>query len=423
MSGHQPLGLDNPNLGFQRPFLFARGLRLTVVRKKVLAIVGTRPEAIKMAPIILKAKHFEGQFDFILGTTGQHEELLLEAMEAFGLELKIGFNLRLMKNVTDLAGLTSGVLDGLNHWLDKENPDIVLVHGDTTTTFGVALACFYRGIPVGHVEAGLRTNDLTNPFPEEFNRQLVSKIATWHFCPTELARENLLKEGVPATSILVSGNTVIDALDTTIARLTTNSTERAEAESRLTSILGFHVLNSPIVVVTTHRRESLGAGMREIFHAVAELSRRFKSFHFVLPIHPNPQISDFAKGIFKDLTNVHVVKALGYQEFTLLLSKTLIVITDSGGLQEETARLGIPVLVARTVTERPEGVRAGISHLVGTSSEKIIEIFSQVAPTALYGQKNSANTRRIYGNGNASDKILKHISAEIKRLEKPKGRS
>ena len=323
--------------------------------KKILLVFGTRPEAVKMCPLVLELKS-RAQAETVVCVTGQHREMLDSVLEIFRIEPQ--YDLCVMKENQTLSDITTRILEKLRFVLERESPDVVLVHGDTTTSFAAALACYYEGIPVGHVEAGLRTYRARSPFPEEFNRQAVSVIADWHFAPTEQARDHLLREGKRAETVFVTGNTVVDALKSTV---------RADYSHELLEWAS----GSRMLFLTVHRRESLGAPMREIFRAIRRILREYPALKAIYPVHKNPAVRKIAAEELADCENLRMTEPLGVVECHNLMARSFLILTDSGGIQEEASSLGKPVLVLRDTTERPEGVRAGTLKLVGTNGEAV----------------------------------------------------
>jgi UDP-N-acetylglucosamine 2-epimerase (non-hydrolysing) len=360
---------------------------------RVLSVFGTRPEAIKMAPVVRALQRASDRFESHVCVTAQHRAMLDQVLEVF--ELKADVDLDLMVPGQAPAGIASGVLDRLPPLLRRLRPDIVLVQGDTTTTFAASFAAFLERIPTGHIEAGLRTGDRWQPFPEEMNRVLTTRIAALHFAPTPAARDALLGEGVPSADVYLTGNTVIDALLQTVRsdyRLRTPALASLDPDRRL-------------VLVTTHRRESFGAPLRSTCAAIRDLAARFPELQFVLPVHPNPEVKRTVEELLCDLPGMHLIPPVDYLEFVHLLSRADLVLTDSGGLQEEAPSLGKPVLVLREVTERPEGVEAGTAVVVGTDRERIVAVASELltSPEAYARMANAVNP---YGDGRASERIL-----------------
>ena len=364
--------------------------------KKVLAVFGTRPEAIKMCPVIAELKRRSG-LQTIVCTTGQHREMLEGVLEAFSVAPDI--DLSLMQTKQSLASLTSRILTAFEGVLDKEEPDAVLVHGDTTTTFAAALTAFYKKIPVGHVEAGLRTYDLNNPFPEEYNRQAVSLLASWHFAPTESAKKNLIKEGTPASSVFVTGNTAIDALKTTV---------RADFEH---PILSF-ARGSRLILATAHRRESWGRPLAEIFRAIRRVADENEDVRIVLPLHANPLVRKIAHEELDASPHVLLTEPFDVLTFHNLLARCHLVLTDSGGIQEEAPFLGKPVLVLRKTTERPEGVSCGTLKLVGTDEQEVYLSFSALLRDGC-AYESMAKAVNPYGDGQASKRIADVLECKL----------
>ena len=349
--------------------------------KKVMLVFGTRPEAIKMCPLIMELNKAFDNFETIVCVTGQHREMLFEIIP--------DVDLNIMKGGQDLYDITSRVLIGMRDALNKYAPDIVIVHGDTTTTFAASLAAFYQKIPVAHVEAGLRTYNLYSPWPEEINRQLASRICQYHFAPTSLSRENLLHENIESKNILVTGNTVIDALHIVVDKINTNYDLEKNLALNLLRV-GYDVQRlqngRKMILITGHRRENFGDGFVNICKAIRTLSRRYETVDFVYPMHLNPNVRTPIYQIFKDekLSNVFFIEPLEYLSFIFLMEKSCIVMTDSGGIQEEAPSLGKPVLVMRDTTERPEAIEAGTVKLVGTDCTKIVEEVSLLLENELY---------------------------------------
>ena len=409
--------------------------------KKVLLVFGTRPEAIKMCPLVKEFQKYQQDFETVVCVTGQHREMLDQVLEIFG--VKPDYDLNIMKQGQDLYDVTSRVLTGMRDVLDTVKPDVVLVHGDTTTSMAAAMAAFYRQIPVGHVEAGLRTHNLYSPWPEEMNRQVTGRIAEYDFAPTPLSRQNLLDEGVPAERITVTGNTVIDALhwvvenvlakgyvpkDPSVAALLQDDkrsllqgdkchSERSEESRRL-------------VLITGHRRENFGEGFISMCTAIRDLARKYPEVDFVYPMHLNPNVRKAVKEVFGEMAdqvghdgdgsghdrnvipgstgNLHFIEPLDYLDFVYLMSRSHIVLTDSGGIQEEAPGLGKPVLVMRDTTERPEALDAGTVKLVGTDYDRIVTEVSRLLddPAAYDAMSHAVNP---YGDGEACGRIVKML--------------
>ena len=372
-------------------------------KKKIMLVFGTRPEAIKMAPIVRALLVDVSNPTVLLCVTGQHRAMLDQVLELF--EINPDIDLDLMREGQKLGDITAGIIIKLQAIYETHRPDVVLVHGDTTTSLAAAMAAFYAGIPVGHIEAGLRTHDLSAPFPEEFNRQMVTKIARWHFAPTISCRNNLLAERVPASHITVTGNSVIDALFFILERIKRDAVREARLTQLLNQCLPFNWKETKFVLVTGHRRENFGEGLLQICDAIYEVATKFSEVHFVYPVHLNPKVRAPVKQVLSDLPNVHLIEPLEYERFVFLLSHSHIVLTDSGGLQEEAPSLGKPVLIMRELTERSEGVEAGTAELVGTERALIIESLSQLLIDEEYYQSMSL-AHNPYGDGQASHRIL-----------------
>lgn len=377
--------------------------------KKVLLVFGTRPEAIKMAPLV---KKFQEDFEFqtIVCVTAQHREMLDQVLDIF--DIKPDYDLNIMKQGQDLYDITSRVLLGLRDVLNETNPDVVLVHGDTTTSTAAALAAFYKQIPVAHVEAGLRTNNIYSPWPEEMNRRITGRIATYHLAPTELSRQNLLKENVDNQNIIITGNTVIDALLWVVNKI--------KSDVNLADTLQINIKNNgydidriedkrKLVLITGHRRENFGEGFRNICNAIKTLSIKYPDVDFVYPMHLNPNVRKPIAEIFgndKDKSgNTFFIEPLDYLNFVFLMEKADIILTDSGGIQEEAPSLGKPVLVMRDNTERPEALEAGTVKLVGTDYDKIINEVSELLDNEESYNKMSKAVNP-YGDGSACKRIV-----------------
>lgn len=373
---------------------------------KILTVFGTRPEAIKMAPLV-KALEKDVFFTSKVAVTAQHREMLDQVLDLF--EIKPDYDLNLMKSGQDLYDITSGVLLGLKDILKDFKPDMVLVHGDTATTFAATLAAFYQKVPVGHVEAGLRTGDLYSPWPEEANRILTGHLATLHFAPTERNRKALLEEKISSENILISGNTVIDALHWTIEKIEKSAILQNDIRDQIeNSGLDLKVLNSRFVLVTGHRRENFGKGFEKICHAIRDLASKNNDVNFVYPVHLNPNVQEPVKRLLGDFNNIHLIKPLGYEVFLFLMKGSYMVLTDSGGVQEEAPSLGKPVLVMRDTTERPEAVEAGTVKIVGTNTEKIVsEVQLLLNDSIIY--EAMSRSHNPYGDGNASKRIINFL--------------
>lgn len=362
---------------------------------RVMAIFGTRPEAIKMAPLVNELKRDE-DIETIVCVTAQHRQMLDQVLKIF--KIVPDYDLNIMKERQTLSQITSNVLNGIVSVIEDAKPDIVLVHGDTTTTFAGALASFYSKVKVGHVEAGLRTGDKYSPFPEEMNRKLVGSMADLHFSPTENNKNNLLKENISGDGIYVTGNTVIDALKTTV-----NSSYEFSTPS-----LKEVDFNKRIILVTAHRRENLGEPLRNIFNGIRRIAEEYRDVEVVYPVHLNPAVQEPAKEILGNLKNVHLIEPLDVQELHNLMERSYMVMTDSGGLQEEAPALGKPVLVLRQETERPEAVEAGTVRMAGTDENKVYELAKLLLDNKdEYEKMNKA--ANPYGDGKASARIVKAI--------------
>ena len=370
---------------------------------RVLIVFGTRPEAIKMAPLVLKMKENPDLFELKVCVTGQHRELLDQVLQIFNIIPDIDLNV--MKPGQALGDLTAQILTNMSHVIDDVKPEIVMVHGDTTTTLATSLASYYKGVRIGHVEAGLRTYNVQSPFPEEFNRQLVSKIADIHFAPTEHCKINLLSENVSLNSIFVTGNSVIDALQWILKRLATDEKLREPIRARLNKQLSFSWESEKFVLVTGHRRENFGSGFLEICNALSELATVNPDIHFVYPVHLNPNVQKPVHSILGELGNIHLIEPLDYLAFSMLLQKCLFVLTDSGGLQEEAPSLGKPVLLMRETTERPEALAAGTIALVGADKNKIVDHVNRLLRDRSF-YDNMATAHNPFGSGDAVNRIL-----------------
>lgn len=376
---------------------------------KVLSVFGTRPEAIKMAPLV-KALAADDFFDAKVCVTAQHREMLDQVLELF--EITPDYDLNLMKDGQDLYDITSGVLIGLRDVLKSFQPDMVLVHGDTATTFAATLAAFYQQIPVGHVEAGLRTGNLYSPWPEEANRVLTGRLATVHFAPTERNRQALLNDRVDNNKIVVTGNTVIDALQWVVEKINNSTNLQQDIKVALTQAgLNTEALNNRYVLVTGHRRENFGSGFENICAALRDLALTNPDTHFIYPVHLNPNVQEPVNRLLGALSNVHLIEPLGYEPFVYLMQHSYLVLTDSGGVQEEAPGLGKPVLVMRDTTERPEAVEAGTVRLVGAVRAKIVkEVQALIKNESLY--LNMSQSHNPYGDGQSSRYILNFLKNE-----------
>lgn len=385
--------------------------------KSVMLIFGTRPEAIKMAPLVKALQSRSEDFRTIVAVTGQHRQMLDQVLNLF--EITPDFDLNIMKQGQDLTDVTCRILTGMRDILKDHRPDLVLVHGDTSTSTAAALSAFYEQIPVGHVEAGLRTGDIYSPWPEEMNRRLTGRIATLHFAPTTRSRDNLLAENVDAGDITVTGNTVIDALHTVVAKIDSDAALRRELDDTMREA-GYDVATRVgrdgrrMVLMTGHRRENFGDGFHQITLAIKELAERYPDVDFVYPMHLNPNVRQPIEETFGGTVhpNVFFIEPLDYLPFVHMMKQAYIIITDSGGIQEEAPSLGKPVLVMREVTERPEALEAGTIRLVGTDREKIVSEAARFLDDEEYYEAN----RRLanpYGDGHACERIIDFISKKL----------
>ncbi len=374
-----------------------------MTKKKIMLVFGTRPEAIKMAPLIHAIKAEPESFKLKVCVTSQHREMLDQVLDIFNIKPDIDLNL--MTKNQNLSNLTSLILNKMQTVFTKHQPNIVLVHGDTTTTLATSMAAFYESIPVGHVEAGLRTYNLNAPFPEEFNRQITSKITKWHFVPTKLSKKNLLSEGVDKSLIKITGNTVIDALHLILKRIDKNKYRQKNLNDILNSVIPFNWKNKNFILITAHRRENFGDRFLKICSALKELSVNYPKIHFVYPVHLNPNVSKIVYKLLKGIKNIHLIKPLEYEPFIYLLKHSYLVLTDSGGIQEEAPSLGKPVLVMRETTERPEAVEAGTVEIVGSNKKNIIKGVSRLLNNKKHYQKMS-RAHNPYGDGLACKRIV-----------------
>ena len=380
--------------------------------KKIMLVFGTRPEAIKMAPLVKEFQKYPQQFQTIVCVTGQHREMLDQVLTIF--DIKPDYDLNIMKQGQDLYDVTARVLVGMRDVLKESQPDVVLVHGDTTTSTAAALAAFYQQIPVGHVEAGLRTHNIYSPWPEEMNRLITGRIAMYHFAPTSLSRENLLKENVSDDAIIVTGNSVIDALYWVVEKIKSDSNLNAELSEGLKSA-GYDINRlsdgRKLVLITGHRRENFGDGFISMCTAIKDLTKKYPNVDFVYPMHLNPNVRQPIREVFgadlSNLGNMFFIEPLEYLSFVHLMEKSTIVLTDSGGIQEEAPGLGKPVLVMRDTTERPEALKAGTVKLVGTNYDKIVNEVSALLDDDQYYNKMS-HAVNPYGDGLACKRIVEH---------------
>jgi len=371
--------------------------------KKVLIVFGTRPEAIKMAPLVKAFEAEKEHFDMRVCVTAQHREMLDQVLEMF--EIQPDYDLNIMKAGQDLYDVTANVLLGMRGVLEDFQPDVVLVHGDTTTTSATSLAAFYQKIAVGHVEAGLRTGDLYSPWPEEANRQITGVLCNYHFAPTATSEANLLRENKDPKGILVTGNTVIDALFLALEKIENNSELQSRVLKQIASS-GYEIPQQKrIILVTGHRRENFGQGFINICKALKKLAQANPDVDIVYPVHLNPNVQAPVNELLSDIENVHLIAPLQYESFVYLMNQAYFIITDSGGVQEEAPSLGKPVLVMRNTTERPEAIEAGTVKLVGTDPEKIIQEAGRLLEdSARY--KAMSQAHNPYGDGKASERIV-----------------
>lgn len=375
-----------------------------------MLVFGTRPEAIKMAPLVKKFQEYPEQFETIVCVTGQHREMLDQVLTIF--DIKPDYDLNIMKQGQDLYDVTARVLTGMRDVLKEAQPDVVLVHGDTTTSTAAALASFYQQIPVGHVEAGLRTHNIYSPWPEEMNRQITGRIATYHFAPTPLSKQNLLAEAVKESDILVTGNTVIDALYMVVDKIKNDNALDSELNALLVKA-GYDVNRlaggKKLVLITGHRRENFGDGFINMCSAIKTLTEKYPEVDFVYPMHLNPNVRKPIHEVFGEdlsgLSNMFFIEPLEYLSFVYLMEKSTIVLTDSGGIQEEAPGLGKPVLVMRDTTERPEALEAGTVKLVGTNYDKIVNEVSALLDDETYYNEMSRAVNP-YGDGLACERIV-----------------
>lgn len=379
--------------------------------KKIMLIFGTRPEAIKMAPLVKALQARPESFETIVAVTGQHRQMLDQVLNLF--DIKPQYDLNIMKQGQDLYDVTSRILLGMRDVLRESRPDVVLVHGDTSTSTAAAMSAFYEQIPVGHVEAGLRTGDIYSPWPEEMNRRLTGRLATYHFSPTEVAAGNLLRENVAKESIAVTGNTVIDALHTVVAKLEENPALSEKLHDEVAA-MGYDTARIAdgrrMVLITGHRRENFGEGFLHICEAIQTLAERYPDVDFVYPMHMNPNVRRPIAQMFdgKNYPNVFFIEPLDYLPFVYMMKSSYLILTDSGGIQEEAPSLGKPVLVMRTVTERPEALEAGTIRLVGTDKDKIVTEAARFLDDADYYHRNSL-IANPYGDGHACDRIIEFL--------------
>lgn len=370
-------------------------------KKKISVVFGTRPEAIKLAPVILALKEHP-ELECRVCVTAQHREMLDQVLQAF--EIVPDVDLNLMQPNQTLSGLTARAIESLGYYFSKEQPDMVMVQGDTTTVFCAALSAFYQHIPIAHVEAGLRTHNLNSPWPEEANRVLTSHLADLHFAPTKTSRENLLKEGISEEKIFVTGNTVIDALFIALKKIKAEPPDIPGIPDHLMQLGA----NEPLVLITGHRRENFGEGFQNICRAISKLAENFPNVVFIYPVHLNPNVQKPAYDLLAGHQNIHLIRPLDYLPFVYLMNRSTLILTDSGGIQEEAPSLGKPVLVLRDTTERPEAVTAGTVKLIGTNCDSIVSETVRLLTDAKDYAK-MAETHNPYGDGNASGRIIKTL--------------
>ncbi|MEW5323153.1 UDP-N-acetylglucosamine 2-epimerase (non-hydrolyzing) [Geobacillus thermoleovorans] len=362
-------------------------------KRKIMTIFGTRPEAIKMAPLVLELQKQSDAIESIVAVTAQHRQMLDQVLDTFG--IKPNYDLNIMKDRQTLVEITTGALEGLNNIMQEAQPDLVLVHGDTTTTFVASLAAFYNQIAIGHVEAGLRTWNKYSPFPEEMNRQLTGVMADLHFAPTKRAYDNLLQENKKPESIFITGNTAIDALKTTV---------KDDYSHEILNQIG----NDRMILLTAHRRENLGETMRGMFRAIKRLVQDHDDVQVVYPVHLNPAVREAAADVLGDDPRIHLIEPLDVVDFHNFAARAYLILTDSGGVQEEAPSLGVPVLVLRDTTERPEGIEAGTLKLAGTDEEMIYRLASELLNNQIEYEK-MAKASNPYGDGRASRRIVEAI--------------
>ena len=377
-------------------------------RRTVAVFMGTRPEGIKMAPVIAALQATDDVACRVVAT-GQHREMFQQVAQQFGFAVDV--DLAVMQPNQTLGQLTARLMERIDGWLENSPPDMALVQGDTTTVLVAALACFYRRIPVGHVEAGLRSGDVWSPFPEEANRRLASPIVSLHFAPTASARAALLREGVPAASIELTGNTIVDALLMERAQQERPAV-RAEIDASLSTLLGTDWAQRPMVLITGHRRENFGEGLRQICEAITALSQRYPDHRFVYPVHLNPEVKGQVERRLGALPNVHLLAPQGYRNFVALMAHCRLILTDSGGVQEEAPSLGKPVLVMRDTTERPEGIVAGTALLTGPHAARIVDHAARLLDDeAAY--RAMARGVNPYGDGQAAQRIVRRLRQHL----------
>ena len=371
---------------------------------KILIVFGTRPEAIKMAPIVLALKK-EKEVTTEVCVTGQHQEMLYGVLDLFN--IKPDYDLKIMNISKDLFDITTNILIGMREVLNKSKPNIVIVHGDTTTSMAAAVSAFYYKIKICHVEAGLRTNDIFSPWPEEANRAIISRLASLHFAPTYKNQENLIAEGIDKKNIIITGNTVIDALYFVVEKLNKNPDKRIEIEDNIKNA-GYKFSKNKVVLITGHRRENFGEGFVQIFSGIKRLGYLYPDIDFVYPVHLNPQVLGPANVLLNDCKNVYLIRPVEYENFVYLMTKSIFIITDSGGIQEEAPSLGKPVLVTRRTTERQEGINSGIIKLVGTDADLLVSSAIELIQKYEIFESGS-NNHNLYGEGKSANLIVSHL--------------
>jgi len=377
--------------------------------KKIMLVFGTRPEAIKMAPLVKEFQKYPENFETIVCVTAQHREMLDQVLNLF--EIVPEYDLDIMKPGQSLYEVTSNILLGLQSVLEETKPDVVLVHGDTTTTLATSLAAFYQQIAVGHVEAGLRTNNIYSPWPEEGNRQVAGRLATYHFAPTEVSGANLLKENVDISNMIVTGNTVIDALLSVVSKIESDSDLRNTLFENISQKGYVSDEAKRLILVTGHRRENFGQGFLNICSALKELALKYPDVDIVYPVHLNPNVQKPVNEILSDVDNVFLILPLDYEPFIYLMSRSYFILTDSGGIQEEAPSLGKPVLVMRDTTERPEALEAGTVKLVGTDTKKIIEE-CRILLDDEKAYQTMSKSHNPYGDGKACERIVTYLKGK-----------
>jgi len=377
--------------------------------KKILLVFGTRPEAIKMAPLVLEFQKYSQKIELKVCVTAQHREMLDQVLQIF--DITPDYDLNIMRPGQDLYDVTSNILLGMKDVLTEYRPDVILVHGDTTTTIATALSAFYQKIPVGHVEAGLRTGDIYSPWPEEANRKLTGVLTQYHFAPTLTSQKNLTNEGIKTDNIYVTGNTVIDALFWVLEKIeNTNTLKKELSQKILTQFTAFENDNK-FVLITGHRRENFGQGFLDMCNGIKTLAQTHPQVNFVYPVHLNPNVQKPVLELLSGIENIYLIDPLDYEPFVFLMSKAYLILTDSGGIQEEAPSLGKPVLVMRDTTERPEALDAGTVKLVGTNTENIItEVNKLLEDSSAY--KKMSQAHNPYGDGKACEKIIKILLQE-----------